>query len=66
MLSYSSSVMWEKITAGSSTRTPRSTRFDFVPMPSSPQTFSIHLLPLRPTDTTHQRHSSARSPLITR
>ena len=41
------------MTAGSSTRTPRSTRFDFVGIPSSRQTFSIHLLPLLPTEMMH-------------
>ena len=40
-----------KITAGSSTRTPMSTRLDFVGILRSLQTFSIHLLPLRPTET---------------
>ena len=53
MLSYSSSVMCEKSTAGSSTLTPISTRFDSVSMPSSSHTVSIHLLPLLPTETMH-------------
>ena len=53
LLSYSSSVRCEKITAGSSTRTPISTRLDLVGMFRSLQTVSIHLLPLRPTETIH-------------
>ena len=48
----------EKMTAGSSTRTPRSTRLDLVPIPSSLHTFSIHLEPERPTDTIHCVQSS--------
>lgn len=50
LLSYSSSVRCEKIRAGSSTRTPISTRFDLVGISRSLQTFSIHLLPLLPTE----------------
>ena len=50
LLSYSSSVRCENIRAGSSTRTPISTRFDLVGISRSLQTFSIHLLPLLPTE----------------
>ena len=53
LLSYNSSVRRENISAGSSTRTPISTRFDFVSMFKSLQTLSIHLLPLRPTEIIH-------------
>ena len=66
LLSYSSSVRWLNTTAGSSTRTPISTRLDSVPISSSRHTVSIHLLPLRPTDTTHWRHSQLSRSLLTR
>ena len=39
--------------AGSSTRTPMSTRLDLVGIFSSLQTCSIHLLPIRPTEIMH-------------
>src|SRR5699024_7120726 len=62
LLSYSSSVRCEKITAGSSTRTPISTLLDLVGISISLHTFSIHLLPLLPTETIHLSHSQdARS-----
>lgn len=50
-----------KVTAGSSTRTPISTRLDLVGISRSSQTFSIHLLPLRPTDTIHFLHAYSAS-----
>ena len=43
----------ENISAGSSTRTPISTRLERLGMFSDSQTLSIHLLPLRPAEITH-------------
>ncbi len=53
LLSYSSSVRWEKITAGSSTLTPISTRLLLDAIPKFSHTLSIHLEPLLPTETMH-------------
>ena len=46
-------IFGEKITAGSSTRTPMSTRLLLAGMFNSSQIVSIHLLPLLPTETMH-------------
>ena len=59
MLSYSSSVMGANTSAGSSTRTPMSTRLDLVGIFRSSHTVSIHLLPLRPTEMMHLRPTKA-------
>ena len=45
--------MGANTSAGSSTRTPMSTRLDLVGMSSASHTDSIHLLPLRPTEMMH-------------
>lgn len=47
--------MGANTSAGSSTRTPISTRLDLVGISSDWQTDSIHLLPLRPTEMMHLR-----------
>ena len=44
----------------------RHTRLDSVPISSSRHTVSIHLLPLRPTDTTHWRQAQLSRSLLTR
>ena len=62
LLSYNSSVRCLNTSAGSSTLTPISTRFDFVGISRSEHTVSIQCEPERPAEMIHFLHSYSCPP----